>query len=71
MTGPAQPWRVEVDRERCMGTGACVHAKPEVFEIGADGTAAVIGLVDGTDELLQDVVAECPTAALRLLPNDD
>ena len=67
MTGQTATWRVEVDRDRCMGTGACVHAQPGVFAIGDDGTATVIGPVDGDDDLLRDVVDECPTAALRLV----
>ena len=71
MTGRTAIWRVEVDRDRCMATGACVHAKPEVFAIGDDGTAMVVGPVDGDDEFLRDVVAECPTDALRLVRSDD
>jgi ferredoxin len=67
----AATWRVEVDRDRCMGTGACVHAKPEVFGLGADGTAEVIGPVDEDDEFLREVVAECPTAALRLVRSSE
>jgi ferredoxin len=47
-----------------MGTGACVYAAPEVFGL-VDGVAAVIGPVD---ESVRDVVAECPTEALRLVP---
>jgi ferredoxin len=70
MTGRTAIWRVEVDRDRCMATGACVHAKPEVFAIGDDGAATVIGPVDGDDDLLRDVVDECPTAALRLVRGD-
>ena len=50
MTGKGTTvWRVEVDHERCMATEACVHAKPEVFAIGDDGTAMVVGPVDGDD----------------------
>lgn len=64
-------WRVEVDRERCMATEACVHARPEVFAIGDDGTATVIGPVDGNDDDLRDVIAECPTAALCLVHEGD
>jgi ferredoxin len=60
--------RVEVDRDRCMGTGSCVYAVPRVFGMGDDGVATVIGEMDGDSELVRDVVAECPTAALRLLP---
>jgi ferredoxin len=50
-----------------MGTGACVYAIPRVFGMGDDGVAKVVGVVDSGDELVRDVVAECPTAALRLV----
>jgi ferredoxin len=58
---------VEVDRGRCMGSGACVYALSRVFGMGDDGVAEVIGEVDENDQLVKDVVAECPTAALRLV----
>jgi ferredoxin len=64
-------WHIEVDRDRCMATRGCVHALPGLFAIGDDDTAQVIGPVDGDDELVEDVVAECPTAALRLVRSDD
>jgi ferredoxin len=64
-------WRVEVDRSRCMATQACVHAMPGVFALGDDGLAQVIGPADGDGELLQDVVAECPTTALRLVRDNE
>lgn len=59
--------RVEVDRDRCMGTGACAYALPSLFTVGDDGKARVAGTVDGDDEAVADVIAECPTAALRLV----
>ena len=64
MTGT---WHVEVDRDRCMGTGACAFALPGLFAVGNDGKARVIGTVDEDDEAIADVVGECPTAALRLV----
>ena len=64
MTGT---WHVEVDRDRCMGTGACAFALPGLFAVGDDGKARVIGTVDEDDEAIADVVGECPTAALRLV----
>jgi ferredoxin len=70
MTRATTGWRVEVDRMRCMGTEACVHARPDVFAID-NGTATVTGPVDGADDSLRDVVDECPTAALRLVRDDD
>ncbi|MGH3171350.1 MAG: ferredoxin [Trebonia sp.] len=57
---------VEVDRDRCMGSGACVYALPRVFGMGDDGVAEVVGEADESDQIVKDVVAECPTAALRL-----
>lgn len=50
-----------------MGTGACEYTAPEVFEVGDDSVAKVIGPVDGEDEKVRDAVAECPVAALKLL----
>jgi len=60
-------WHVEVDRDRCMGTGACAFALPGLFAVGDDGKARVIGTVDEDAEAIADVVGECPTAALRLV----
>jgi ferredoxin len=59
-------WRVAVDRDRCMGTGACAYTAPHVFAVGDDAVATVIGPVDGADERIRDAVAECPMTALRL-----
>jgi ferredoxin len=60
-------WRVEVDRMRCMGSGACAYALPGLFTVGDDGKAKVIAAVEEDDETVAEVVAECPTAALRLV----
>jgi ferredoxin len=38
-----------------------------VFGLGDDGVARVVGMLDSEDQLVRDVVAECPTAALRLV----
>ncbi len=63
MTGTSH---VEVNRDRCMGTGACAYALPGLFAVGDDGKAMVIGTVDEDHKTVADVVSECPTAALRL-----
>jgi ferredoxin len=60
-------WNVDVDRDRCMGTGACAFALPGLFTVGDDGKARVIGTVDEDGKAVADVVGECPTAALRLV----
>jgi ferredoxin len=60
-------WHVEVDRDLCMGTGACAFALPGLFTVGDDGKARVIRTADEDDKAVADVVGECPTAALRLV----
>jgi ferredoxin len=50
-----------------MGTGACAYALPSLFTVGDDGKAQVTGTVNDDDKAIADVVAECPTAALRLV----
>ncbi len=59
-------WHIEVDRDRCMGTGACAYALPGLFAVGDDGKARVIGTAAADDKAVADVVGECPTSALRL-----
>jgi ferredoxin len=61
--------RIEVDHDRCVGTGGCEALAPDVFEIGDDGAPAVLRPeprpADLTD--VRDAVAACPTRALRLV----
>jgi ferredoxin len=44
-----------------------VYEIPWVFAMGDDRVAKVVGVVDKDEDLVRDVVAECPTAALRLV----
>ena len=64
-------WRVEADRDRCMGTGACAFAVPDVFEVDATGRVAVVGDVKPGDERVRAAVADCPMEALRLVEGTD
>jgi ferredoxin len=57
--------RIEVDRERCVGSGTCEMLAPEVFEVGDDGVVAVLRPGEG-DDAVQDAVQQCPTQALSL-----
>ena len=61
--------RVEVDRDRCVGSGACEALAPEVFEVDDDGALLVHRPEPAEDELrdVRDAVAACPTRALSLV----
>jgi ferredoxin len=60
--------RVEVDRERCLGSGSCEMLAPDLFEVGDDGIVAVLRPLDGDADraLAEDAVQACPTRALTL-----
>lgn len=62
--------RVELDEPKCVASGQCVMASPEVFDQrDEDGIAVVLdetpeaGLIEG----VQEAVAICPAAAIRLV----
>jgi ferredoxin len=59
--------RVEVDRDRCVGSGTCEVLAPAVFEVDDDGVLAVLR-EPAEDELpdVLDAVQACPTRALAL-----
>lgn len=60
--------RVQVDRERCVGSGVCESLAPEVFEIDDDGVLQVHRDEPDPDQLddVRDAVQQCPARALAL-----
>ena len=58
--------RVEVDRDRCVGSGTCEALAPEVFEVDDDGVLAVLLPTPPDDQLpdVREAVQACPTRAL-------
>ena len=60
--------RVQVDRDRCVGSGVCEALAPEVFEIDDEGVLRVHREEPAADDLdgVRDAVQSCPTRALAL-----
>ena len=60
--------RIAVDRERCVGSGACEALAPDVFEVDDDGALVVHRPEPAAGELsdVEDAVQACPTRALSL-----
>ncbi len=57
---------VQIDWDRCMGSGNCVFWAPETFDLSEDGHAVVIDAA-ATDEARLRVAAEgCPVGAISL-----
>lgn len=62
--------RVELDEPKCVASGQCVMASPEVFDQRDDDGVAILLEEKPGDELLDGVreaVAICPAAAIRLV----
>jgi ferredoxin len=61
------PVRVEIDRERCIGSAVCAFHAPGSFDVGDD--AKVRWLEGGSDspDAIRTAVENCPTRALRLV----
>ena len=59
---------IEVDRERCVGSGSCEALAPDVFEVDDEGVLVVHRSEPAGDELgdVEDAVQACPTRALSL-----
>ncbi|MEU6511575.1 ferredoxin [Streptomyces sp. NPDC046942] len=62
--------RVELDEPRCVASGQCVMAAPEVFDQrDEDGIAFLLDETPGADALdgVREAVAVCPAAAICLV----
>ncbi|MFG2377897.1 ferredoxin [Streptomyces sp. NPDC048504] len=62
--------KVELDEPKCVASGQCVVAAPDVFDQRDEGGVAILLEEQPGAELLDDVreaVAVCPAAAIRLV----
>lgn len=61
--------KIEADRERCIGSGMCLLAVPEVFDQDDDGLVVLLEPAPQPEHVApaRTAVANCPSGALRLL----
>ena len=62
--------KVKINEEKCIGCGQCESICSDVFKIGDDGLAQVVGIA--TPELLEDIEmakSGCPTDAIEIEEN--
>ncbi|MFE3293778.1 ferredoxin [Rhodococcus sp. NPDC059234] len=59
---------VKVDFDRCEANGVCVGIAPDVFDLDDDDNLLVAQPEDNPANvaLMEEAVAQCPRAALRL-----
>ncbi|SFT41060.1 ferredoxin [Geodermatophilus amargosae] len=58
--------RVTVDRELCVGSGACEVLAPDVFEVDDDGAVRVLQAEPDDEDAVRQAAQQCPTRALSL-----
>jgi NTE family protein len=68
---PRRPVRLTVDRDRCVGCGACALWAPDVFHVGTDGRAEVLTPVHRWSPVDGTYVSHCPTHAIHIAPEPD
>jgi ferredoxin len=60
------PLDVQVDWDRCMGSGNCVFWAPESFDLSDDGHAAVLDAAATDETRLRAAAQGCPVGAISL-----
>lgn len=56
--------KLVVDKEKCVGTQACIAIAPEVFELGGDGKSQVKDQKGADESKIKDAINACPVGAI-------
>jgi len=56
--------RIEVDRERCMGSGVCQFWAPKTFALDDDCKSVVIDPAGDAEAAIRNASDGCPTRAI-------
>jgi len=59
-------YKIEVDRDLCVGDGACVNEAPGTFEMDGDNIAIVTNPAGNTPEEILAAAQSCPVDAIIL-----
>lgn len=69
--------KTKVNKDVCIGCGACTVIADKIFQIGDDGLAEVISTVEENDKVMEvtdeenenviDASESCPTGAIEVM----
>ena len=62
----SEPLEIQIDWDKCMGSGNCMFWAPETFDLGDDGHAVVIDPEGSAEERLHIAAEGCPVGAISL-----
>ena len=57
---------VEIDRDRCMGSGHCTFAAPGAFDLDDDQVAFVVDPAGAPEDEVIRAARQCPTKAITV-----
>lgn len=60
-------FRIEIDRQECIGSGRCCSAVPKVFRLDESEVAVVIDANGDTEENVLYAARQCPTLSISLI----
>ncbi len=59
--------RIEIDRDRCVGSGNCVFWAPGTFDLDDDGRSVVVDPSGDPDDRIRVAVEGCPSHAISVV----
>jgi ferredoxin len=65
--GEALPYRIEIDRDTCMGSGVCAVYASRTFDLDDDTKSTVVDPAGNPLEQIEAAAAGCPTGAIRIV----
>jgi ferredoxin len=61
------PYRIEIDRDTCMGSGVCSVFAPETFDLDDDTKSTVVDAAGNPLDQIEAAAAGCPTGAIKVV----
>lgn len=55
----------QVDKETCIGCGACVTIAPKTFKLDSEGKAEVINPPGDNEKTIKEAIDSCPVEAIK------
>ena len=61
------PYRIEIDRDLCMGSGVCSVYAPGTFDLDDETKSTVVDPAGNVLEQIESAAAGCPTGAIKVI----
>ena len=57
--------KIVIDKNKCLGCGACVAFAPKSFKLGDDGKAQPVEPPGDGEAAIKEAIDNCPVTAIR------